>query len=83
MTPPTLPDDGTDNGAWAEALRYPPWRLIGPDTFANFTQDAGRDDPELIGRAILASLDEPHSLHHTADDQADGLGAVPTIQGGD
>ncbi len=33
MTPPTLPDDGTDNGAWAEALSLPPWREVSPDFF--------------------------------------------------
>ncbi len=61
MTPPTLPDDGTDNGAWAEALRYPPWRLIGPDTFANFTQDPSArhsDSDDLAGPAVILSHDD-------------------------
>jgi hypothetical protein len=46
--PPVIIDTGSDNGAYQEALMFPPWSQIEPDTFANFTHDGGRDGPECL-----------------------------------
>ena len=50
--PLDFPDSGKDDGKWADALRFPPWRQIAPDTFDNGTGNlakaAKRPVPVLI-----------------------------------
>lgn len=47
--PPDLPDTGKDDGEWANALLYPPWRQIAPDTFDNGAGHfSKRDEPAPV-----------------------------------
>lgn len=68
MIPPAFIDTGSDDGAYAEALLFGSLRPVGPDTFANFTQDPSArhsDSDDLAGPAVILS----HEMLNSAEVQ--------------
>lgn len=58
--PPVIIDTGSDDGAYREALMFPPWSQIAPDTFANFTHDPSGRHPngdDLAGSVVRSFHD--------------------------
>lgn len=46
-------DNGIVPGAWADALKFPPWRQIAPDTFSNARSDgANRLTPPALSSSF-------------------------------